>query len=59
LEELIKIDHRDNLFDVCWSEKDPNIMATAGGDGFVQVWNLGNKYPKVRPSTSTIFLYQL
>jgi len=47
LELLNKLDYRDNFFDMCWSETDPNILATSAGDGFVQVWNLGSKYPKV------------
>lgn len=29
----------DGLFDVCWSELDENICATAGGDGSLHLWN--------------------
>lgn len=40
-------DYRDNLLDICWCESDPNVLTTAAGDGFVQVWNLSSKFPKV------------
>uniref|UniRef100_H2YS78 Peroxin-7 n=1 Tax=Ciona savignyi TaxID=51511 RepID=H2YS78_CIOSA len=35
----------DGLFDLCWSELDPDICVTAGGDGAIQVWNVLNKEP--------------
>jgi len=47
LECLIKIDYKDNIFDLSFSDKDPNLLTTASGDGWLQIWNLGNKYPKV------------
>ncbi|ODN03772.1 Peroxisomal targeting signal 2 receptor [Orchesella cincta] len=43
----LRLDYKDNFLDVCWSETDPNIFAGASGDGYIQVWNLGNKFPKV------------
>ena len=30
----------DGLFDLCWSESSENLVATAGGDGTVQLWNM-------------------
>lgn len=45
--ETLKIDQRDNVFDVCWCESEPNILASASGEGFVHVWNIGNKFPRV------------
>ncbi|KAF4524740.1 hypothetical protein B566_EDAN013808 [Ephemera danica] len=30
----------DGLFDVVWSEADPNIVVSASGDGTLQLWNL-------------------
>ena len=35
----------DGLFDVCWSECNINYLATAGGDGSIQLWN--NQLPDV------------
>jgi peroxin-7 len=29
----------DGLFDVAWSETDPNIVVSASGDGGLQLWN--------------------
>jgi hypothetical protein len=48
MKEVLVADYRDNLLDICWSESDPNILATAAGDGFAQVWNLGTRFPKVK-----------
>jgi peroxin-7 len=30
----------DGLFDVAWSETDPNIVVSASGDGGLQLWNI-------------------
>lgn len=30
----------DGLFDVAWSEADANLVATASGDGSLQLWNI-------------------
>jgi len=30
----------DGLFDVAWSETDPNIVVSASGDGGLQLWNM-------------------
>ena len=30
----------DGLFDVAWSETDPNIVVSASGDGGLQLWNV-------------------
>ena len=30
----------DGLFDVAWSETDPNIIVSASGDGGLQLWNM-------------------
>uniref|UniRef100_H2XZN8 Peroxin-7 n=1 Tax=Ciona intestinalis TaxID=7719 RepID=H2XZN8_CIOIN len=35
----------DGLFDLAWSEIDPDICVTAGGDGAIQIWNVLNKDP--------------
>jgi len=47
LREVMVSDYRDNLLDICWSETDPNVLSTAAGDGYVQVWNLSTRFPKV------------
>lgn len=32
----------DCLFDLCWSDTNENVLLTAGGDGFVLVFDIGN-----------------
>jgi len=46
LKEVSTSHWSDGLFDVAWSECDANIVATASGDGTLQLWNLSN--PQVR-----------
>ena len=36
----------DGLFDVVWSEVDPNTVVSASGDGGLQLWNLNS--PQVK-----------
>jgi len=50
LRPTLRIDYKDNFLDVCWSESDPNIFTASSGDGWIHVWNLGNKFPKVNAS---------
>ncbi|CAG7725365.1 unnamed protein product [Allacma fusca] len=45
--EVLKIDQRDNFYDICWSESEPNILASASGEGLIHIWNIGQKYPRV------------
>lgn len=33
----------DGLFDVVWSEKDPELVVSASGDGGLQLWNLSSE----------------
>lgn len=40
LVELSTSQWPDGLFDVVWSEADPNIVVTASGDGVLQLWNI-------------------
>jgi WD40 repeat protein len=42
LKEISTSQWSDGLFDVAWSECDANIVATASGDGTLQLWNLSN-----------------
>lgn len=37
--EGVSFDTSDGLYDVCWSEANENILATASGDGSVKVWD--------------------
>jgi hypothetical protein len=41
--------YRDNLFDVCWSETDPQLVTTAAGDGWIQMWNLDSSNQHALP----------
>ncbi|XKL61652.1 hypothetical protein PGB90_001485 [Kerria lacca] len=41
--EISKFQWTDGLFDVSWSECNPGIVATASGDGSLQLWNLTNR----------------
>jgi hypothetical protein len=53
--EVMVADYRDNLFDVCWSETDPQLVTTAAGDGWIQVWNLDSSkhaFPRVTTTHS-------
>ncbi|XP_059141068.1 peroxisomal targeting signal 2 receptor-like, partial [Physella acuta] len=36
-----QFDWNDGLFDVTWAENNENIFITAGGDGSIQIWDLG------------------
>lgn len=36
-----RFDWADGLFDCCWSEEHDNHVVTAGGDGGLQLWDLG------------------
>lgn len=36
----LQLQWKDSLCDVVWSETNENILATASGDGTIQVWNL-------------------
>lgn len=44
LVEKQKFQWTDGLFDVVWSEFDPNIIVTTSGDGGLQIWNTGGKF---------------
>ncbi|XP_067098400.1 peroxisomal biogenesis factor 7 [Osmerus mordax] len=33
----------DGLFDVSWSERNEHVLVTGGGDGSLQLWDLGNQ----------------
>lgn len=38
---VVKIwDWKEGLFDITWSENNPNILVTGGGDGSLQVWDV-------------------
>ncbi|XP_065342761.1 peroxisomal targeting signal 2 receptor [Cloeon dipterum] len=45
IELLNKLVWDDALYDVAWSENDPNILVSASGDGSVQLWNAGQSIP--------------
>lgn len=45
LVEKQKFQWTDGLFDVVWSEFDPNIIVTTSGDGGLQIWNTGVATP--------------
>lgn len=47
LEPVFATTYRDNFLDVSWSEVDPNVFVSSAGDGWLQVWNLSSKFPKV------------
>lgn len=40
LENVGVFDWSDGLFDVAWSEGNPDIAVSGSGDGYLQVWNL-------------------
>ncbi|KAL1139094.1 hypothetical protein AAG570_009155 [Ranatra chinensis] len=42
LVEVCTFPWQDGLFDVVWSETDPNIVVTASGDGILHIWNLNS-----------------
>lgn len=43
---------RDGLFDITWSECDPNVVVAASGDGTLQLWHLENlQVIKIQPLT--------
>lgn len=46
--EISKFQWTDGLFDVSWSECNPGIVATASGDGSLQLWNLTNRQVKTK-----------
>lgn len=40
LETVATYEWSDGLFDVIWSEGNPDIVVSGSGDGYVQVWDL-------------------
>lgn len=42
-----KLDWQEGLFDCCWSETSPNIIASCSGDGSIQLWDILNHQSKV------------
>ncbi|XP_028412817.1 peroxisomal targeting signal 2 receptor-like [Dendronephthya gigantea] len=36
-----KLDWQEGLFDCCWSEVSPNIIASSSADGRIQLWDIG------------------
>ncbi|KAJ1522923.1 hypothetical protein ONE63_002062 [Megalurothrips usitatus] len=40
LENLATFEWSDGLFDVVWSEGNPDIAVTGSGDGYLQIWSL-------------------
>lgn len=41
-EEICRYEWQDGLFDVVWSETDPNILVAASGDGILHIWDVNN-----------------
>ena len=35
-----RLDWQDGLFDCCWSETSPNIIASSSADGSIQIWDI-------------------
>lgn len=44
-EEVARYEWQDGLFDVVWSETNPNILVAASGDGILHIWDVNS--PKV------------
>lgn len=44
----MRLDWQEGLFDCCWSETSPHIIASCSGDGSVQLWDIFNHQTKVR-----------
>lgn len=39
-DEVARYEWQDGLFDVVWSETDPNILVAASGDGILHIWDV-------------------
>lgn len=50
LAEVSRFQWQDGLFDVVWSESEPDVVVTASGDGILQIWNIA------RPQVYIIFI---
>lgn len=37
---LNQLQWEDGIFDIAWSENEPNVIVGASGDGSLQLWNL-------------------
>ncbi|XP_059470431.1 peroxisomal targeting signal 2 receptor [Neocloeon triangulifer] len=44
---LSQLNWDDGLFDVAWSEENPEIVISASGDGSLQLWNVGQNVPRL------------
>lgn len=38
--EVCTYEWQDGLFDVVWSETDPNLLVAASGDGIIHIWDI-------------------
>lgn len=41
-EEVARYEWQDGLFDVVWSETNPNILVAASGDGILHIWDVNS-----------------
>jgi len=46
IQQINQLHWDDGIFDVAWSEDNPNLVVGASGDGSLQMWNLEEvKFP--------------
>ena len=43
LSDFLRLDWQEGLFDCCWSETSPNVIASSSADGSIQLWDLEQK----------------